>query len=100
MKDKSYFKSLVRTFPLKPGVYIMKNQNQDVIYIGKAKKLKNRVSSYFNNNIDPNSKVGKMVNKIHDIDYIVTNSELEALVLERNLIKKLLATKLSKSVNI
>ncbi len=88
MKDKSYFKSLVRTFPLKPGVYIMKNQNQDVIYIGKAKKLKNRVSSYFNNNIDPNSKVGKMVNKIHDIDYIVTNSELEALVLESNLIKK------------
>lgn len=88
MRDKSYFKSVIRTFPLKPGVYIMKNQNQDIIYIGKAKKLKNRVSSYFNNNIDSNSKVGKMVNKIYDIDYIVTNSELEALVLESNLIKK------------
>ncbi len=87
-RDKKYFKEIVKTFPTKPGVYLMKNQDQKIIYIGKAKNLKNRVNSYFNNNIDHESKVGKLVQKINDIDYIVTDNELEALILESNLIKK------------
>lgn len=87
MKIKN-MKDVIKTFPLEPGVYIMKNADQKIIYIGKAKKLKNRVSSYFNNNIDKSSKVGKLVSKIDNIDFIVTSNELEALILECNLIKK------------
>lgn len=87
-KNKLHIKDIIKTFPLEPGVYIMKNKEDEIIYIGKAKKLKKRVSSYFNNNVDKNSKVGKLVSKIDHIDYIVTHNELEALILECNLIKK------------
>ena len=71
----------------KPGVYLMKNENSKVIYVGKAVNLKNRVRSYFNSG-NQNVKVQVMVPKIADIDTIVTDSELEALILENNLIKK------------
>ena len=87
-KNNLHIKDIIKTFPLEPGVYIMKNKEDEIIYIGKAKKLKKRVSSYFNNNVDKNSKVGKLVSKIDHIDYIVTHNELEALILECNLIKK------------
>lgn len=72
-----------------PGVYLMKNINNEIIYIGKAKNLKNRVSSYFQlNNPSHNDKVKRMVEQVHDFDYIVVDSEFEALVLECSLIKQ------------
>lgn len=71
--------------PLEPGCYLMKNSEGTIIYVGKAKKLKNRVSSYFNR--VHNYKTTKLVSEIVDFDYIVTHSEKEALLLEINLIK-------------
>lgn len=67
---------------MQPGVYIMKDKNNTVIYVGKAKKLKNRVSSYFRAIDHHLPKVYKMVQNVVDFDYIVTDSEFEALVLE------------------
>ena len=72
--------------PLLPGVYIMLDEHSDVIYVGKAKKLKNRVSSYFHGDHLP--KVAAMVEKVRDFNVIVAGSELEALVLENSLIKR------------
>ena len=74
--------------PLTPGVYIMKNKDGEIIYIGKAKKLKNRVSQYFGCQDGHNTKVRKMVENVRDFDYILTDSEFEALVLECSLIKQ------------
>ena len=72
--------------PLLPGVYIMKNKGGEVIYVGKAKKLKNRVTSYFHGEHLP--KVAAMVSNVADFEVIVVNSELEALMLENSLIKR------------
>lgn len=74
--------------PLTPGVYIMKNKDKKIIYIGKAKKLKNRVSQYFGSQNGHSTKVQKMVENVDDFDYILTDSEFEALVLECSLIKQ------------
>lgn len=74
--------------PLLPGVYIMKNVHGEIIYIGKAKALKNRVSQYFGSPNGHTVKVRKMVENVHEFDYIVTDSEFEALVLECSLIKQ------------
>lgn len=71
-----------------PGCYIMKNRSRDIIYIGKAKNLKNRVSSYFRKGQDHLPKVWKMVSNVYDYEFIVTDSEFEALVLECSLIKQ------------
>jgi len=70
-----------------PGCYIMKNKQNEIIYIGKAKNLKNRVTSYFRKGADHLPKVAKMVSLVNDYDFIVTDSEYEALVLECSLIK-------------
>ena len=74
--------------PMTPGVYIMKNKQEKIIYIGKAKKLKNRVSQYFGSQNKHSVKVRKMVENVDDFDYILTDSEFEALVLEASLIKQ------------
>ena len=74
--------------PLTPGVYLMKNKKNEIIYVGKAKKLKNRVSSYFGSQKNHTAKVRKMVENVNDFDYILTDSEFEALVLECSLIKQ------------
>ena len=74
--------------PLTPGVYIMKNSKNEIIYIGKAKALKNRVSQYFGSDKNHPEKVRKMVSNVSDFDYILTDSEFEALVLECSLIKQ------------
>lgn len=71
-----------------PGVYLMKNKSGQIIYVGKAKRLKNRVTSYFRSDHQQNEKVRKMVSQVEDFDYIVTDSEMEALVLECSLIKQ------------
>ena len=74
--------------PLLPGVYIMKNEKGEIIYIGKAKLLKNRVSQYFGSQNRHNTKVRRMVDNVYDFDHILTASEYEALVLECSLIKQ------------
>ena len=74
--------------PLSPGVYIMKNKNHDIIYIGKAKALKNRVSQYFGSQNTHPEKVRRMVENVFDFEYIITDSEFEALILECSLIKQ------------
>ena len=76
------------SLPLLPGVYIMKNAENEIIYIGKAKALKNRVSQYFGSQNGHTVKVRKMVENVDGFDYIVTDSEFEALVLECSLIKQ------------
>jgi len=72
----------------KPGCYIMKDSTGKIIYVGKAKNLKNRVTSYFRKGQDHLPKVWKMVSNVKDYDFIVTDSEFEALVLECSLIKQ------------
>lgn len=74
--------------PLQPGVYIMKDADDQIIYIGKAKKLKNRVSQYFGSDTNHTEKVRQMVSRVDHFDYIVVGSEFEALVLECSLIKQ------------
>lgn len=74
--------------PDEPGVYLMKNELGDVIYVGKAKSLRKRVRQYFMASRNQTLKVRKMVEHIHEIDYIVVNNEVESLVLEANLIKQ------------
>jgi excinuclease ABC subunit C len=80
-------KEKLNKLPLSPGVYIMKDVFGNIIYIGKAKRLKNRVSQYFLNK-NQADKTKSMVSQVADFSYILTNSELDALVLECNLIKK------------
>lgn len=74
--------------PLTPGVYIMKNRKGEIIYIGKAKKLKNRVSQYFLRFESHTGKTRKMVENVYDFEYILTTSEVEALTLECSMIKQ------------
>src|SRR5690554_1769391 len=78
----------LKNLPEKPGVYMMKNNRDEIIYIGKAISLKNRVRQYFQSSKNHTIKVRSMVQQIADFEYIVTDSELEALILECNLIKK------------
>jgi len=79
-------KEKVKALPHKPGCYLMKNINNEIIYVGKAKDLKNRVTTYFNGK--QSGKTAIMVKNIADFDYIITSTEIESLVLELNLIKK------------
>lgn len=72
---------------MEPGVYLMKDEGGNIIYVGKAKVLKNRVTTYFRHNSQHTPKTLKLVSKIYDFDFIVTKSELDALVLECSLIK-------------
>ena len=81
-------KEKARTLPYAPGVYIMRDKTDKVIYVGKAKKLKNRVSQYFQDTASHTPKTRIMVSKIHHFDVIVAASEFEALVLECSLIKR------------
>lgn len=83
---KSGLKELISLIPDSPGVYLMKNDQGEIIYIGKAKYLKKRVSSYFSRNKD--IKTASLVKHIHTIEHICTRNEFEALVLENNLIKQ------------
>jgi len=82
LKDKAH------SLPLAPGVYIMRNADDKVIYVGKAKKLKNRVSQYFVDTVSHSPKTRIMVSHIHHFDVIIAASEFEALVLECSLIKR------------
>ncbi|MGI6768202.1 MAG: excinuclease ABC subunit UvrC [Bacilli bacterium] len=79
-------KEKLANLPKKPGCYQMLDENREIIYVGKAKNLYNRVRSYFTGSHD--AKTTKMISNIHDIEYIVTSTETEAFILEMNLIKK------------
>lgn len=81
-------KEKLKNLPMSPGVYIMKNKDGDVIYVGKSKLLKNRVTQYFMKSKNHTPKTVALVENIEDFDYIMTDTETEALVLECNLIKK------------
>ncbi|HNV34781.1 MAG TPA: GIY-YIG nuclease family protein, partial [Bacillota bacterium] len=74
--------------PQKPGVYIMKDKSERIIYVGKAVRLRNRVRSYFKTAGHQHPKTEVLVSRIYDFDYIVTSTEVEALLLENNLIKE------------
>ncbi len=89
MNDRlPYLREKTSKLTSSPGVYRMRDKNNEIIYIGKAKNLKNRVTSYFRENPDHTPKVAKMVSHVYDYDFIVTDSEYEALVLECSMIKQ------------
>jgi excinuclease ABC subunit C len=83
-----HLKGILDTLPLKPGCYIMKNAAGEVIYVGKAINLRSRVRSYFQERADFDRKTLKLVSQVVDLEWILVGSELEALILEMNLIKK------------
>lgn len=78
----------VANLPLSPGVYIYRDKNGSVLYVGKAKKLRNRVRSYFQESRNVDGRIKTMVSKIDDLEVVVTDSEAEALILENNFIKQ------------
>lgn len=86
--NSEQLKNLVKTLPDGPGVYLMKNVKEKIIYVGKAKNLKARVRTYFNQLKDHSTKTRFLVSHITDIEYILTKTEVEAFLLEASLIKK------------
>jgi len=88
METSEKIQGILSTLPSKPGCYLMKNAEGRIIYVGKAVNLKNRVRSYFHAESSHDSKTRRLVRDIVDIEWIVVGSELEALILEMNLIKK------------
>src|SRR5690625_6459419 len=83
---KATIEEKLKVLPMKPGCYLMKDKHGTVIYVGKSKALRNRVRSYFKGAND--QKTQRLVMEIVDFEYIVTSSEIDALILEMNLIKK------------
>ncbi len=88
MEITAKIEALLSALPSKPGCYLMKNADSKVIYVGKAVNLRNRVRSYFHKSAHNHPRTTQLVRKIADIEWIVVDSELEALILEMNLIKK------------
>lgn len=86
-QPSDHIKTILKNLPLKPGVYLMKDERGEIIYVGKAKKLRNRVRSYFATNVD-NPKTAALRVRITDIDFIVEENEVKALILEETLIKR------------
>jgi excinuclease ABC subunit C len=88
METSERIQGILATLPAKPGCYLMKNPEEKIIYVGKAVNLKNRVRSYFHADASHDNKTRRLAREIADIEWIVVGSELEALILEMNLIKK------------
>ena len=82
------FQHRLRVVPTKPGVYLMKDAGDNVLYVGKASVLRNRLRSYFGSPIGLGTKIRRLVAQIADFEVIVTDSEAEALILENTLIKR------------
>lgn len=78
----------LKELPSEPGIYLMRNKEGDILYIGKSKKLRSRVRSYFRNSQSHSPRIALMLQQVTDIEFIVTDTEAEALVLEANLIKQ------------
>ena len=85
---KAQLEEQLKALPANPGVYLFKDEQGKIIYVGKAANLNNRVRSYFGTSSSLSSKIQQLVSKIQDIEFMITNSEQEALILECNLIKK------------
>src|SRR5699024_9553305 len=81
-------KSKVSHLPLTPGVYMFKDSGNRVLYVGKAKRLRNRVRSYFQESAGHDGRIRVMIDKIEDLEVIITDTEAEALILENTMIKK------------
>jgi excinuclease ABC subunit C len=88
MDISEHLQGILVTAPLKPGCYLMKDMDGKVIYVGKAVNLRNRLRSYFHSSAQEDRKTRKLVKHITEIEWILVGSELEALILEMNLIKK------------
>jgi excinuclease ABC subunit C len=88
MEISEHLKGILDTIPTKPGCYLMKNAESKVVYVGKAVNLRSRVRSYFHASTEKDNKTRRLVFEIKDIEWIVVGSELEALILEMNLIKR------------
>lgn len=86
--NEKRLKEKANKLPLSPGVYIMKNSEGDIIYVGKAKALKNRVTQYFGSHLNHSAKVIKMVSNVNEFETIICDSEYEALMLENSFIKR------------
>ena len=86
--EQGWFKEQIKALPTKPGVYLFKDEAGKALYVGKAASLRQRVRSYFGAPHPLDSKLNKMMSMVRDLDFIVTDSEQEALILENNLIKK------------
>ena len=88
-KTNKRTKSLLSSLPDSPGIYVFRDATGKVLYVGKAKSLRNRVRSYFRKGgpVEENLRIARMVKRIHDFDFVVTGSETEALLLESNFIK-------------
>ena len=82
-----HLKNQAQDIPVKPGVYFFKNRHKKIIYIGKAKNLKNRVKSYFNKN-NKSIKTQVMISKASFLDYLIVSDEVEAIITESNMIKE------------
>ncbi len=88
LKDPDRLESRLKEIPPEPGVYFMRDADDRILYIGKAKKLRSRVRSYFRESTNHSSRIALMVRQVCEIEFIVTDTEAEALALEANLIKK------------
>ncbi len=88
MRSLDELKNLIKGFPLEPGVYLMKNKVGKIIYVGKAKQLRHRVRSYFQDSKDISPKTRFLVTNIETVEYLITKTEVEAFLLEASLIKK------------
>jgi excinuclease ABC subunit C len=87
-QPSEHIQTILKNLPLKPGVYLMKDARGRIIYVGKAKKLRQRVRSYFNASAESSLKTLRLREQIHDIEYIVEENEIKALILEETLIKR------------
>ena len=87
IKDKSRLSNFLQDIPNDPGCYLMKDREDRLLYVGKSKKLRNRVRSYFRASDELSPRISLMVRQVVDIELIVTDTESEALTLESNLIK-------------
>lgn len=88
LKQPESLETRLKEIPAEPGVYFMRNGNEDILYIGKSKKLRPRVRSYFRDSQQLSDRIAMMVRQVTEIEFIVTDSEAEALALEANLIKQ------------
>jgi excinuclease ABC subunit C len=88
VKDKERLENRLKEIPAEPGVYLMRDRNGDILYIGKSKKLRSRVRSYFRDSQLLSPRIATMVQQVADIEFIVTDTEAESLALEANLVKQ------------
>ena len=86
--QEQHLRAILRQLPASPGVYLMKNADGRVLYVGKADSLRNRVRSYFGSKVGVDSRIVRMTQEVADIDYVVTDTVSEAFILEGNLIKE------------